>query len=225
MKLARLLCLLASMPLWLASTARCQLPTITSIMVGDTGCSYTVSTSTTPCEIGPGMIVTVIGSNFGDAAGGVDLCDCPFFTTIRWTSTKVTGTVGQIAPASSLFIETAGGEYSNAVPYTALGPVIESIKVGNCTYVPNKSVKQCVVTPGTHVTINGKYFGGGPGEVATCDCANATIDSWDPDWATDPSPNHDTIVVTPVDTESGSTISVLVDGMWSNAIPYTTCGQ
>jgi hypothetical protein len=224
MRVVRLLCLVASIPLWLASAAQCQLPTITSINV-DTGCIYIVGVSKTPCEIGPGMVVTVNGNSFGEIGGGIDLCDCPFLTTITWAPTKITGLVGQIAPDSTIYVETAGGSYSNSLPYAALGPVIESIESGKCTYLPNKSVKQCVIAPGTQITIKGRNFGGGPGEVGTCDCESAVIDSWDPDWAINPSPTHDTIVATAVDTEPGSTISVFINGILSNAIPYTTCGQ
>lgn len=225
MKLIRLSCLVALVPLWLVSTALSQSPKITTITVRNTGCIYTVGTSTTPCEIGPGMILTVEGSNFGEEGGGVDLCDCNFITTVSWTSTRVTGTVNWVAPNSILNLETAGGAWSNALPYTALGTVIEYIRVGNCTYVPNKSGKQCVITPGTQVTIYGRYFGPGPGQVATCDCQNATIDSWDPYWATDPTPQNNKIVATAVDAVCGSTLAVSIDGMLSNTVPYTTCGQ
>jgi len=226
MKLVRLSCLVALIPLWLASAAMSQTPTITTIGIKETGCIYIVGTTTTPCEIGPGMTLTVEGSNFGDAGGGVSLCDCNSLTIRRWTSTRVSGTVNWVTPTSTVSLETASGTWSNALPYTALGPVIESIAVGNCTYVPNKSLKQCVITPGTQVAIHGRYFGTGPGgEVATCDCEDATIDSWDPDWATNPSPAHNEIVVTTVDAVCGSTIAVRINEIWSNAVPYTTCGH
>ena len=227
MKLVPLSCLVGLIPLCLASAALSQSPTITSIEIKQSGCIYTVGTSTTPCEIGPGMTLTVKGRNFGAAGGGVGLCDCPDFTNLKWTSTRVSGTVDWVAPNSTIMLETAGGSYSNVLPYTALAPVIEHIQVGTCTYVPGYSFKQCVVTPGTDVTLYGSYFGPGPGEVATCDCTAATIDSWDQDWATNPSPTHNKIVVTTVDAVCGSTIEVRTGsgGIWSNAVPYTTCGQ
>jgi hypothetical protein len=227
MKLVRMFCLVTWVPLLLASGALSQSPTITSIEVRETNCTYTVGKTTTPCKIGPGMTLAIEGSNFGDAPGGVDLCDCNVATTLTWTSTQVVSTVNWATLNSVIRLETPGGAFSNTVPYIALGPVITSINVGSCSYVPDVSVNQCIITSGSHVTIYGSFFGPGPGEVATCDCQDATIGSWDEYWATNPSPGDNNIVVTVVNSESGSTIRVRRDGIWSNAIPYTSysCGQ
>jgi hypothetical protein len=54
MKSLRLLCLAALAPFCLASTLLAQSPTITGITVKDTGCIYTVGTSTKLCSVAPG---------------------------------------------------------------------------------------------------------------------------------------------------------------------------
>ncbi len=202
-------------------------PAITSFTVADreTTCAYTVGISTTPCAIGPGMFLIITGSNFGAAAGGVSLCDCPFFSLRRWSPVEISGIVDSVAPGSSLALELPGGGWSNAIPYTALAPVITRIDVGTCSYVPNQSRHQFVVVPGTQITIHGRYFGPGTGQVATCDCANATIESWDPDWTAKPSPANNIVVVTAVQAICGSMIGLQANTMWSNLVPYTTCGS
>jgi hypothetical protein len=202
-----------------------QTPTIASVRVAETGCVYNVGANSAPCSIGPGMTLTINGNNFGQEAGGVGLCDCNFSTAVRWKPTRVIVTVDWVAPKSAIALETPGGAWSNTVPYIALPPVITRVDVGSCSYVPNESRKQCVLTTGAQVTIHGRYFGKGIGEVATCDCKdNATIDSWNADWSTHPSPAGNTIVVTAIEAICGSTIVVRANEMWSNAVPYTTCG-
>lgn len=226
MKSLRLFCLVALVPLWLASTALAQSPTITSVTVKDTGCTYTVGVSTRLCSIAPGMTLIVKGSNFGPPAGSISLCDCLTATNVKWTSTRVTATVNNVTPNASLALETVGGAWSNALPYTALGPVITSIVVGNCTYIPSQTPTLCLITPGTQITINGSYFG--PQSiysiVRTCNsCAGATINSWNPNWLTSPSPYNNQIVATVQQAVCGSTVAVLADLLWSNYVPYTAC--
>ncbi|MGD1216217.1 MAG: hypothetical protein ABR861_14655 [Terriglobales bacterium] len=173
MKSLRLFCLVALAPLWFASTTLAQSPAITSVTVKDTACTYKVGISTSQCSIAPGMTLIVRGSNFGSADGGITLCDCPSTTIVRWASTRVIVIVNSVTPNASLALETMGGGFSNAIPYTPLGPVITSIVVGNCTYIPNQTPTLCLITPGTQVTINGSYFGpmSPYSEVTTCDCA------------------------------------------------------
>jgi hypothetical protein len=227
MKSLRLLCLVALASLLLASTVLAQSPTITSVTVKDTACTYKVGSSTRQCSIGPGMTLIVKGSNFGPFGGVIGTCDCPTATTVTWTSTRVTATVNTVNPNASITLETSQGGFSNAVPYTPLGPVITSIVVGNCTYIPNQSRFLCLITPGTQVTINGSYFGPStsPGnQVITCDsCANATINSWDPNWLTGPSPYNNQIVITATEAHCGNTVAVFAGELWSNYVPYTAC--
>jgi len=225
MRSLRLLALLAMIPVWLASQAFAQGPTITAVNVKDTGCYYKVGVTTNPCNIAPGMTLIIVGSNFGKTPGGVGLCDCPAMTILKWSPTRVSGIVNSATPNSSLVLETVGGGFSNLIPYAALAPVITSIVVGNCTYVPNESAALCLITPGTQVTINGSYFGPGTngGSVSLCDCAAPTIDSWDPDWLASPSPFNNQIVITANVAVCGSTIHVFVDMMTSNFVPYTAC--
>jgi hypothetical protein len=221
----RLLCLVAFVPLWLASTTFAQSPTITSVTVKDTACTYKVGISTRQCSIGPGMTLIVKGSNFGTTGGGIILCNCPATTIVQWTSTRVVSTVNAVTPNASLALETVGGLWSNAVPYTPLGPVITSIVVGNCTYIPNQSPTLCQITPGTQVTVNGSYFGpmSPYNGVRTCNCAAATINSWNPNWLTSPSPYNNQIVATATQAVCGSTVAVSVGQLWSNYVPYTAC--
>jgi hypothetical protein len=225
MKPLRLLCFVALVPLWLASTTFAQSPTITSITVKDTACTYTVGVSTRQCAIGPGMTLIVRGSNFGTTGGGITLCGCTPTTIVKWTSTRVIATVNTVTPNSSLALETLGGSWSNAISYTPLGPVITSIVVGNCTYIPNQSPMLCLITPGAEVTINGSYFGPASAynQVATCACVRATINSWNPNWLTKPSPYNNQIVVTATQALCGSTVGVFADALWSNYVPYTAC--
>jgi hypothetical protein len=173
------------------------------------------------------MTLVVKGSNFGTTGGGIILCNCPATTIVQWTSTRVVATVNSVASNASLALETVGGLWSNAVPYTPLGPVITSIVVGNCTYIPNQSPRLCQITPGTQVTINGSYFGSSTtpnNQVATCgSCATATIDSWDPNWLTKPSPYNNQIVITANQAFCGSTVAVFANQLWSNYVPYTAC--
>jgi len=225
MKPLRLLCLVTLVPLWLASTSFAQSPTVTSVTVKDTGCVYRVGVSTRSCNIGPGMTIIVKGSNFGTTGGGVSLCGCPAATIVQWTPIRVTATVNAVTPNASLALETLGGSWSNAVPYAPLGPVVTSIVVGTCTYVPNQSPTLCLITPGTQVTINGSYFGpaSGNGYVSTCGCTAATINSWNPNWLTSPSPYNNQIVVTATQAVCGSTVGVFAGELWSNYVPYTAC--
>ena len=223
----RSLGLFALITLWLASVAFAQAPTITGVGVKDTGCFYKVGVTTKPCSIGPGMTLNVNGSNFGPPGGTVALCNCPPATVVSWSSTRVTVIVNAVNPGSNLFLETEGGSFSNNIPYTAVGPLITSIVVGNCTYIPNQSQNLCLITPGTQFTINGSYFGPATdgGYVITCnDCGGgATVNSWDPNWLTSPSPYNNQIVATANLAYCGSTIGVYVDSMWSSFIPYTAC--
>jgi hypothetical protein len=202
-----------------------QSPTITSIEVQETKCIYIPGGQTSPCSIGPGMTLLIKGTNFGEAGGVVSLCDCNLAIVNRWKNDSINTTISFVAPNSVLSIETFGGAYSNVLPYTPLAPVIDRLDVGDCTYIPGESKHLCTVVPGAQITIKGKYFGQGPGEVATCDCSNATVLTWDPDWLVNPTPTGNTIVATVVDAECGSTVSLLLNGMWSNAVPYTTCGR
>jgi hypothetical protein len=225
MKSLCLLCLAAFAPFWLASTMLAQSPAITNVTVKDTACTYKVGGSALQCSIGPGMAIIVKGSNFGTSAGVISFCDCPAPTIVQWTSTRVTATVNTVTPNASLVLETNGGAFSNAIPYTPLGPVITSIVVGNCTYIPNQTPTLCLITPGTQITINGSYFGpiSPNNQAATCDCAAPTINSWDPDWSTSPSPYNSQIVITATQAVCGSTVAVLTGVLWSNYIPYTAC--
>jgi hypothetical protein len=213
-----LVTLMFAVPFTAFCAAHGQTPVITGIHVSN-GCS------SSPCPVGPGMTVILTGQNFGTAAGGVALCDCPFATTVRWAPTRIQVTVDEVTPDSTISLETPGGVWSNTLPYMALAPVITRIDVGDCSYVPNESRKLCVINPGAQVTIHGSYFGRYAGQVGTCDCADATIDSWNPNWVTNPTTGNNTIVVTPVDELCGSSIVVQAGGMWSNPVPYTTCAN
>jgi hypothetical protein len=203
-----------------------QTPTITSIQVQNTGCTFTAGSTSQPCFVGPGMVLVLTGQNFGQAAGGVSLCDCPFATIIRWTPTRISATLDEVVLQGNIMIEAASGASSNSIPYAGLAPVIGRIEVNGCSFVPNVSTKQCVITPGAQVTVYGSYFGRYAGQVSLCDCeSNATIDSWNPNWVTDPQLHGNTIVVTAVDAVCGASLMVQAGGMWSNPVPYTTCGS
>jgi hypothetical protein len=228
MKSLRLLCLAVLAPFYLASTMLAQSPTITGITVKDTGCIYTVGTSTKLCTVAPGMTLIVRGTNFGSPSGSILSCDCLSATTVTWSSTRVTATVNNVNPSSNISLETAAGASStNAVPYTALGPVITSIVVGDCTYIPDQSATLCLITPGTQFTINGSYFGplsSNYSHVQTCGgCDFATINSWNPNWSTSPSPYNNQIVAVANQAVCGSTVAIFADMIWSNHIPYTAC--
>jgi len=228
MKSPRLLVLLALVTLWPVSLAfAVPATTITSITVQDTHCIY--KDGSAPCNVGPGMTITINGSNFGKVAGVVSLCNCLPPTIQSWSSTRVTVVVNSVAPNASLSLRDSGGAFSNTIPYNALGPVITSIVVGDCTYYPEWSPNLCKITPGTQFTINGSYFGpqSGGGTVVTCSgCGNtaATVNNWNPNWVASPSSNYNQIEVTATEATCGSTIAVFTDSMWSNYIPYyTTC--
>jgi hypothetical protein len=187
--------------------------------------------------MGPGMTLVVNGINFGRSSGIVSTCDCGQITVPsgKWTPTKITGTVNWVytnpsSGSNGIQVETAGGSWSTAVPYTALGAVITSIQVGTCTYTPGVSATQCVITAGTQFTINGSYFGPGPivsgPQVTICDCSNPTINSWNPNWTTSASATGNVIVATATAAACGTSIIVWSDGLnflGSNPVPYTTC--
>jgi hypothetical protein len=181
MKSLRLLFLAAIAPFWLASTTLAQSPTITSVTAKDTRCVYNVGISTKQCSIAPGMTLIVKGTNFGPPGGVIISCDCLTATTVTWTSTRVTATVNNVTVNASISMQTVGGQQStDSVPYTFLAPVITSVVVGNCTYIPDQSSTLCLITPGTQVTINGSYFGpfsSSYSHVRTCDGCLATINS------------------------------------------------
>ncbi len=235
MRLLRLFGPVLLAALWFGSAASAQTPTISSIVVE--GCTYTVGVSTTPCPMGPGDTLVVNGTNFGSTGGGVNTCDCNAITVPsgNWTATKITGTVNWVytnpsSGSKGIQVETSGGVWSAAVPYTALGAVITSIQVGTCTYTPGVSSTQCVITAGTEFTINGNHFGPGPvvsgPQVTMCDCSDPTINSWDPNWTTSPSPTGNVIKATAVTAQCGNSIAVWSNGLnflGSNPVPYTTC--
>jgi len=227
MKSLRLLVVLALATVFLTSYAFAQAPAITNVNVKDTHCYYSVGVSTKLCSIAPGMTLTILGSNFGASPGGVSLCNCPAATIVTWTSTRIVVTVNAATPSSGLVVENVGGGVSNSVAYIALAPLITSIAVGGCTYIPNQSPLLCLINAGDQVTINGSYFGpaSGGGYAATCsDCGvSPTIISWDPNWSTAPSPYNNQIVITANQAVCGSTISVWFDTMGSNYVPYTAC--
>jgi hypothetical protein len=215
-------------------TAVSQTPSITSYSAN--GCTYTVGVSQTPCPIGPGTTLVVNGTNF-TSGGNVGTCDCPsiIVPTGKWTNTRVTGFVYSVYPNPSsgsvgIQLETVGGAFSNAVPYTPLAAQITKVVVGSCTYIPNVSTQQCVITPGTPFTIYGSYFGAGPltsgPQVTLCDCSNPTIQSWDPGWTSNPSPTGNVVTATAVNAVCGNSIVVWAENfsvLQSNSIPYTTC--
>ena len=225
MKASRLVLLVTVGSALLLSHAFAQTPTITSISVTDTGCTDKFGISTQLCSLAPGMTVVIVGNNFGKATGGGSLCDCPPPTILKWSPTSITALINAVTPNSVLMVETRGGLWSNSVTYTALAPVITSIDVGNCTYIPDQSPLLCRITPGTQFTINGNYFGPQTiySDVTTCDCTAATINSWNSTWTTSPSPFNNQIVATATDAVCGSTVAILVSTMWSNYVAYTAC--
>lgn len=210
---------LALSTLSLAST-----PTITSISLKENKCTYIVGSSNTPCPIGPGMTLTINGSGFGTSPASVGLCDCGSATDVQWSDAQVVVIVNWIWTNSVLDIETARGEYSNAVPYTALAPVITKITVDNCVYVPNVSRTLCPISPGSKITIDGKLFGPQSqyGLVSLCDCDAATVVTWNPAWNLTPSAANNEIVAVASQALNGAVLAVRANGIWSNNIPYIT---
>jgi len=227
MKSFLVLCLTLVVALFFAATAHAQSPTISRLVIKDTGCVYSVGISTHPCPIAPGMTLLIKGSNFGPPNGVVISCDCPQPTTVNWTATGIAATVNTVLANATISVETIGGLFSNTIPYTPIAPVITSIAVGNCTYTPGQSRTLCKVNAGTQITINGSYFGPGTtpdNQAVTCvDCTAPTINSWDPNWLTKPSPYNNQIVITANEAECGSTIAVFAGQLWSNYMPYTAC--
>jgi IPT/TIG domain len=225
MKAMRALSLIVLAVSCLASLVHAQTPVITIVRVKDTGCVYHVSASKNQCSIGAGMTLVITGSNFGKIAATISMCDCPGATVLKWTPTQITALVNSVTASSAVSVETVGGARSNGVPYAALGPLITSIVVGNCTYTPNQSSILCLISPGTQFTVNGSYFGPQTiySLVSTCEgCSVATIDSWNPTWATSPSPYNNQVTATATQTACGYTVAIVGD-MWSNFIPYTAC--
>jgi len=226
-KSSRLLFLLALVTVWATSLVFAAPSTIiTSIRVVDTSCYYTAGNA--PCSIGPGMKIYINGSNFGKVTGVVTFCNCAPATIKDWSATRVTVIVNSVAPIASLQLQNGSGGFSNSIPYNPLGPVITSIVVGSCTYIPDWTSNLCKIAPGTQFTIYGSYFGPstGGGTVVTCsDCGNATatINSWNPNWLANPSPYYNQIDATATQAICGSTIAVFADSIWSNYIPYTAC--
>jgi hypothetical protein len=232
MKMLRVSIPLMFLALWFCSMASAQTPTITSYSVN--GCTYTVGVSSTPCPMGPGSLLTVNGSDFG-TSGVVGTCDCGYFIPQFYSSTRITVVVYSVFPnanstSGSIQVETSGGIFSNAVPYTPLAAQITKLVVGNCTYIPGQSSQQCVITAGTQFTIYGNYFGAGPltsgPQVSMCDCNNPTINSWDPGWTTNPTATGNVIVATAQVAECGNSIVVWAESfstLGSNPVPYTTC--
>jgi uncharacterized protein YaiE (UPF0345 family) len=196
-------------------------------------CSIWVSQ--TPCSMGPGSLITVNGSGL-TSAGIVATCDCTqiIVPSGDWTNTRITGYVYSVAAnfSAGIQVETSGGTWSasGVAPYTALAAQITKVVVGSCTYIPDQSPQQCLITAGTQFTIYGNYFGAGPlssgPQVTLCDCSSATINSWDPGWTSNPSATGNVITATAVDAECGNSIVVYAEAaatLPSNPVPYTTC--
>jgi hypothetical protein len=228
MKVLRVFVPLTLFVLWLCSTASAQTPNISGYSVS--GCTYT---SGNPCAIGPGTVLTVTGSNFGSSPL-VFTCDCGYFIPSSRSGSSITVVVYSVTANSSIQVETEGGAYSNTVPYTAIPAQITKLVVGSCTYIPNQSSQQCVITAGTQFTLYGNYFGPGPltsgPQISMCDCNGPTINSWDTGW-TDSSTGADatisgTITATAQVAECGNSIVVWAEDfntLGSNPVPYTTC--
>lgn len=214
-------------------------PSISSYSVDNNSCTYTVGgQNQTPCPIGPGSLLTVHGSGFGPSGGIVNTCDCNTIINKSWSNTLITGWVYSVSPnfANGIQVETSGGLLSaaGAAPYTALAAQITEVVVGSggnaCTYIPNQSAKQCLITAGTAFTVYGNYFGAGPvnsgPQIGMCDCTNPTIQSWDPGWTSNPTETGNVIEATAVEAECGNSIVVFAEGagvLPSNPVPYTTC--
>jgi hypothetical protein len=86
--------------------------------------------------------------------------------------------------------------------------------VGGCT---SSLTQTCHIAVGQTVTINGNYFGtttaGTSGlQVAMCDCANATINSW--------TNTQITVTATQVAPNSGVAVGLVGLTGWSNSVPY-----
>jgi hypothetical protein len=218
----------------LCANAIAQAPIISSYSAN--GCTYTVGVSKTTCSMGPGTKIVIRGTNFGTAGGIVSTCDCPeiIVPVGGWTDTRIVGYVFSVYPnptsgSVGIQVETLGGAWGAAVPYTPLAAHITKVTVGSCTYIPGIPTHQCVITPGTQFTIYGSYFGAGGGtgpQVTMCDCANPTIQSWNPGWINNPKPTDNVITATAVEAVCGNSIVVYAEGVGalpSNPIPYTTC--
>jgi hypothetical protein len=225
------LCLLAAVLFvcgCLGSTASAQpSPTISSFTVTDpnnsqNNCTYVVNAQNPPplCNLAPGDKLVINGSNF-DVSGNVGTCDCPSATIAPggWTSSSITATVNFVTNDTNVIaVETVRGLYSPAYAYNPLGPQITSIQVGGCTAYSTQTTATCHIAVGQPVTINGKYFGtsmsGTSGlQVAMCDCANATINTW----------TNTQITVTATQVLPNSGVAVGLVGMmgWSNGISYS----
>ncbi len=184
--------------------------------------------------MGPGTLLTVIGTNFGSTSAGVTTCDCASVILSSWSNTKITGYVASVDPNPGVYsqgiqVENVGGTYSTAAPYTPIAAQVTQLVVGSCTWTPT-STQQCVITPGTQFTLYGNYFGAGGNsgpQINMCDCVQPTIQSWDSGWTSNPTVNNNVIVATANSAACGNSIQVWAEGivptMGSNPVPYTTC--
>lgn len=237
MKLLRALSFLSLGVLWFCAAAAAQGPAITKITTNDPinlSCTYTVGKSTILCPMGPGTTLTVIGTSFGSTGGGVITCDCPGIVISSWSNTKIIGLVSSVFPnpgpdSQGIAVETIEGGYSTYVPYVAQAAQITKLVVGSCIWtLTPPSTQQCLITPGTQFTIYGNYLGSGGGSagIELGDFPGPTIQSWDPGWTSNPTPNNNVIVATAVQAACGNSIQVFAEQegiLGSNPVPYTTC--
>jgi hypothetical protein len=157
-------------------------------------------TNVTPTSGVPGTQVTVTGSGFGATQGSSTVTLGSVVGVVNsWSDTQIMATVASGAGGGSVSV-TEGGIYTNSVLFSMIPPTVASVS-------PSSGAG------GTQITVTGSGFGAsqGSGQIQL-GSLNATVNSW-----------SDTQIVATVATSSaGGFAKVYQNGVWGNALPFTS---
>ncbi len=129
--------------------------------------------TSSPSPVLPGGQVTIQGTYFGNTPGTVTVGNSSGWysaTVSNWSPGQVVATVPVWAQSGWIYLTTAVGASSNAMPLTIATPYIQTV-----TSSPSP------VLPGGQVTIQGTYFGNTPGTVTVGNSSgwySATVTNW-----------------------------------------------
>lgn len=172
---------------------------VTAGSLQSNGAAFTVLVPTisslSPTSGEPGASITITGSNF-EASTGTVTFNGKTATTSNWADGSITAVVPNGASSGNVVVSN-GGLQSNGVSFTVLVPTISSLSPSGGS-------------PGTTVTIAGRYFGGTAGTV-TFNGQSATTTTWS---------DSSIATVVPSSATTGNVV-VTNGGLQSNGVAFT----
>lgn len=152
-------------------------------------------TSISPSSGEPGSSITIGGNNFTSTQGSVSL-NGQNINVSSWSEARIVAVVPNGASSGNMVV-TAGGQQSNAVSFSVLGPTIASLS-------PNSG------EPASSFTISGSNFGNTAGAV-TVNGQPASVSQW----------SDSSIRVTVPNGATNGNVVVSNGGLQSNGVAFT----